>query len=182
MRMVRAALAGTAVLAALFGWTAATLAQEDYSNSGAWVTVTAVEDCWNGGPSQYVEQESGDYQVRGIPVGCEVTHSDPRLDGTMTLELNEDCFAVGGCANWGAIEIVGPDGSWTGWYTGIERPDTHDVRYTVMAGAGAYEGLVHIRHSVGPFGGPYQEHGVVYQGDPPPMLDVTALNPELPAE
>jgi len=135
-------------------------------------TVIDEQDFWNGAPTDYNEQPSGDYQVRGIPVGNVSTDSDPRLSGAWTWDLNEDCFADGGCVNWGTVEAVGPDGTWSGWYAGTERPDTMTYQYRVLVGAGDYEGLTRIDHMVGPFAGPFETHGVTYEGDPPPMLDM----------
>ena len=44
--------------------------------------------------------------------------------------------------------------------------------YRVLLGAGDYEGLTRIEHTVGPFAGPFDTHGVTYEGEPPPMLIV----------
>ena len=172
MRTLRLSMTGMLFVALLVGLSGTALAQEDYSQSGVWSTTTDEQGCWNGAPTEYTEQESGDYQVRGIPVGCDLTDSDPRLSGAWTWDPNEDCFADGGCVNWGTVEGVGPDGTWSGWYTGSERPDTEAHMYRVLVGAGAYEGLTRIEHSVGPFAGPFETHGVTYEGDPPLMLDV----------
>jgi len=68
--------------------------------------------------------------------------------------------------------MTGPDGTWSCWFTGSEKPDTETHLYRVVVGSGAYEGLTHIEHSVGPFAGPFETHGVTYEGDPPPMLIV----------
>jgi hypothetical protein len=172
MRTLRLSLFGMLTLALLGGLGGVVLAQQDYSRSGVWVTVVEEQDCWNGDPTEYIEQPSGDYQVRGIPVGCELTFSDTRLSGTMTMDLNEDCFAEGGCVNWGSMDIAGSDGTWSGWYNGSEQPDTTTIFYRVLVGAGGYEGLTLVGHSSGPFGGPYDEVGVIYEGDPPPVLDL----------
>jgi hypothetical protein len=178
MRPLRLALAGAVILALLSGLGGPVVAQDDYSRSGMWSTSTDEQNCWNGSPTGYIEQPSGDYQVRGIPVGCDFTSSDPRLSGTWTWDLNEDCFADGGCVNWGTVEGVGPDGTWSGWYTGTERPDSMTHMYRVLVGAGDYEGLTRIEHSVGPFAGLPETHGVTYEGEPPPMLDMEPMPAE----
>jgi len=174
MRTLRLSLAGMVILALLGGPGGAAAGQGDYSRSGVWMTITGEQECWNGPWTAYDVQESGDFQVRGIPVGCDFTSSDPRLSGTWTWELNEDCFAGGGCVNWGTVEAEGPDGTWSGWATGSERPESETRAYVVLVGAGAYEGLTHIEHWAGPFAGPFERYGVTYEGEPPPMFNVDA--------
>ena len=167
MRTLRLSLVGTVIVALLVGLGGAVLAQADYSTAGVWVTQEEERDCWNGAPTDYVEQPNGDFQVYGIPVGCDFIFSDPRVSGAWTWELNEDCFADGGCVNWGAMHVAGPDGTWSGWYTGMEKPDSDNRFHVVLTGTGAYEGLTHIQLWSGPFYGPYDRYGVIYDGRPP---------------
>ena len=167
MRRLRLALVGTVMLALLAGLGGAVLAQADHSTAGVWVTQEDEQGCWNGDPTGFVEQPNGDYQVRGITAGCDFTFSDPRVSGAWTWELNEDCFADGGCVNWGPMHVAGPDGAWTGWYTGLEKPDTDTRLRVVLTGTGAYEGLAHIQQWSGPFYGPFDRYGVIYDGQPP---------------
>jgi hypothetical protein len=149
------------------GLGSAVLAQAEHSTAGVWVTQEEERDCWNGSPTGYVEQPNGDPQVRGIPVGCDFTFSDPRVSGAWTWELNEDCFGDGGCVNWGPMHVAGPEGAWSGWYTGMEKPDSDNRFHIVLTGTDAYEGLTHIQLWSGPFFGPYDRYGVVYEGVPP---------------
>jgi hypothetical protein len=167
MRTVRLSLVGTVILVLPVGLGGAVLAQADYSTTGAWVTQEEEQHCWSGDPTGYVEQPNGDYQVRGITAGCDFTFSDPRVSGAWTWELNEDCFADGGCVNWGPMYVAGPDAAWSGWYTGMEKPDTDTRIRVVLTGMGAYEGLTHIQQWSGPFYGPIDRYGVIYDGQPP---------------
>lgn len=167
MRTLRLSVAATATLTLLVGLGGAVLAQADHSTAGVWVTQEEEQDCWNGDPADSAEQPNGDYQVHGIPVGCDFTFSDPRVSGAWTWELNEDCFADGGCINWGPMHVAGPDGAWSGWYTGMEKPDGDNRFHIVLTGTGAYEGLTHIQLWSGPFYGPYDRYGVIYEGEPP---------------
>jgi hypothetical protein len=109
------------------------------------------------------------FETRGLPTTCEVTLSDPRLGGTQVIVDNSDCFQRDGCIHWGTMEVVGPDGTWQGWYTGTEFPDGSTNLYIVLTGAGEYEGLVNIRHASGSYWNALEQVGLVYQGPPPPM-------------
>jgi hypothetical protein len=170
MRTLRLSLAGTVVPALLAGLGVAVLAQADsaYSTGGTWMSLVE-EQCRTTTAYNRVNQPNGDYQVRDLGVTCAAPGDDPRLGEYMTYELNEDCFADGGCINWGPISQEGPDGSWSGWFAGTEDPDADTYITIVMTGAGGYEGLTHIRHATGPFDA-LDHAGVIYEGDPPPLL------------
>jgi hypothetical protein len=107
---------------------------------------------------------------RNLVFTCEVVFSDPRLTGVQTTWLNERCFPGGGCVNWGTMGIVGADGSWSGWFQGIEDPAKHTDLHIVLTGSGAYEGLTNIRHASGGFWNALTQTGVIYNTDPPPVL------------
>ncbi len=106
-----------------------------------------------------------------MPITCGITSSDPRLSGIQSSDFNQDCYTSDGgevCVYWGTQGIVGPDGTWEGWFTGTVGEDGNGYRYVVLAGTGGYEGLTNIRHAIGPV--PYgMEAGVVYAGQPPPI-------------
>ena len=169
MRTVRLSLVGALLVTVFVGLSGMAVAQEDHSRAGVFVTRTSEDHCSVGDFTDYIEQPSGAFQLRGMLNRCSVTYSDPRLDGLETIGFNEDCFADGGCINWGAIEHEGKEGiTWSGWYTGTEDPDANTNISIVMAGAGAYEGLTYVGHASGLFGEPLDHHGVIYEGDPPP--------------
>ena len=81
-------------------------------------------------------------EIRNLLFTCEVVFSDPRLTGTQTTRLTEQCFGRGGCVNWGTMDIVGADGAWSGWFQGTEDPTGQTDLHIVLTGSGAYEGLL----------------------------------------
>jgi hypothetical protein len=169
MRTPRLSLAVVTMLGLIGAMGGAVMAQADHSTVGVWVAQQEEQGCWSRPISvtEYDEQPNGDFQVRRILVGCDFAFSDPRVSGAWTWELNEDCFADGGCVNWGPMHVAGQDGSWSGWYTGTEDPDSQTRFHVVLAGKGAYDGLTHIQEWSGPFYGPYDRYGVIYDGQPP---------------
>jgi hypothetical protein len=181
MRTLRLSLVGTVMLALLGGLGGAVVAQEEETWTADWLAAVD-EDVFTDGDCTMVvdaaRRVSGPgglgYEVTSLPFICEVTFSDPRLSGTQTTLWNERCFVEGGCTNWGTMEIVGSDGTWSGWFTGTEDPQGVTNLYIVLAGSGAYDGLTNIRHASGDFWQPLTQSGVIYEGAPPPM-------PELPS-
>ena len=107
-------------------------------------------------------------EVRNLLFTCEVVFSDPRLTGTQATRFSERCFPRGGCVNWGTMEIVGTDGTWSGWFNGVEDPIGNTDLHIVLTGSGAYEGLTNIRHASGGFHDALTQTGVIYNSDPPP--------------
>lgn len=173
MRTFRLALAGTAILVLLGGVAVVTLAQAEaaHSTAGTWMSLIQ-ELCATRTTTGFsrVDQPNGDYQVRGFGATCAAPGDDPRFGSPMEFVLNEDCFAEGGCINWGTIEQPGADGAWSGWFAGTEDPDANTNLTIVMTGSGGYEGLTHFRHATGPFSGPLDHAGVVFEGALPPLL------------
>jgi hypothetical protein len=125
--------------------------------------------CKMGEPTERIAMPDGGFEIHGLPFNCEVTYSDARLSGTQTTLLNERCFSTGGCINWGTQQLVGPEGTWNGWFTGTEDPRGNTNLHIVLTGSGAYEGLTSIRHATGRFYKPLTQTGLVYEGDPPPV-------------
>jgi hypothetical protein len=185
MRTLRLSLVETVSLGLLVGLGGGAAAQETDVDPTVWLTPTK-EDVFSVLGVRLDENEpgckraedaatrtsmpDGGYEVLGLPFICEVTYSDPRLSGTQTTLWSERCFSAGGCINWGTQEIVGPDGTWSGWFTGSEDPDGNTNLYIVLTGAGDYAGLTSIRHATGRFWKPLDQVGLIYQGDPPPIL------------
>ena len=126
MRTLRLWLAGTVMPVLLVGLGSAALAQAEleYSTGGTWMALVQ-ERCGSTTSVSRVDQPNGDYQVRGMGATCAATGDDPRFGSPMKFVLNEDCFADGGCINWGTIEQPGADGAWSGWFAGTEDPDAN---------------------------------------------------------
>jgi hypothetical protein len=70
--------------------------------------------------------------------------SDPTLYGYLVADWNWDVQASGDrpVPAWGEIDIAGPEGTWSGSFSGIRPTDFQpvDIR-AVLFGDGAYEGL-----------------------------------------
>ncbi len=171
MRTLRRSLAGMAILALLGGSGAVAVAQTERpgamtGQSASWVTFID-QSCSSEAATPV---QDGDIQrVRGVRTTCDVTFDDPRVSGIVTTSGNYDCHATAGCATWGTLELVGPEGSWHGSFTG-----TIDARFTeralsVMTGSAGYEGFTLIINAVGPLGESPTAVGVIYEGDPPPV-------------
>ena len=114
-------LAGAVAVVLLFGVAGGALADEDYSQAGTWVSLVQ-SNCGPTNDGEFTYQADGAYLVRDLAVRCDAPASDPRLGEEMRLVLNEDCFADGGCINWGTVEQEGPDGTWSGHFAGAEDP------------------------------------------------------------
>ena len=182
MRTLRMSLAGTVIAALLAGLGGATAAQDVDPWSGDWLEPTEEGVFGAGGhdlpqctldkserEAEYGPRGGNAKEIRNLLFTCEVVFSDPRLSGTQTTRFTERGFTDGGYVNWGTMEIVGADGTWSGWFQGIEDPTGQTDLHIVLTGSGAYEGLTNIRHASGGFWMALTQSGVIYNSDPPPV-------------
>jgi hypothetical protein len=172
MRTLRLSLAGTIILALLGGVGGVVVAQSEDARSAVWLTFTE-QDCVVGDhePATIVD---GVEQLRGMPRTCQLTSADARVSGVQNNIINHDCFDSGICIFWGTQEVVGPDGTWSGWFNGTIDPDGNGHGHVVLTGAGGYEGLVNVRHALGPIDAMPTQYGVVYEADTPPIVALPA--------
>jgi hypothetical protein len=181
MRTLRLSLAGMVVVALLGGVGGVAMAQDEDPWLGDWLEPTEEGAFGFYGPDltkcvlDKSEREAeygpeGGKEIRNLLFTCEVVFSDPRLTGTQTTRLTERCFTMGGCVSWGTMDIVGADGTWSGWFQGIEDPTGKTDLHIVLTGSGAYDGLTNIRHASGGFWSALTQAGVIYNSDPPPVL------------
>ena len=148
MRALRLSLVGTVMVMLLGGTFVTVVAQEPTVATGpesTWVTFVS-EECGEL-PGVHVGTDGlgdGFHWVRGYWGTCEMTFSDPRVNGTMTGDYNDDCVGLR-CVIWGTGKIAGPDGTWSGWYHGMAGANEREwTSYHVMTGSGGYEGLTFI--------------------------------------
>ncbi len=181
MWTLRLSLAGMVVMALLAGLGGAVVAQDEDQWLGEWLEPTQEGAFGSAGHDlprcelDKSEREAeygptGGKEIRNLLFTCEVVFSDPRLTGTQTTHFTERCFTEGGCVNWGTMDIVGADGTWSGWFQGIEDPTGKTDLHIVLTWSGAYEGLTNIRHASGGFHEALTQAGVIYNSDPPPVL------------
>ena len=151
------------------------VAVEEPATPPVWVTLTEQTNCTEGSPSEYSVGPGQAKRIRGLSQMCDTTYTDPRVSGRSAYVLNEDCFDDGICVVWGTGMLSGPDGNWTGWWHGIDDQADNFDWYTVLTGAGAYEGMTFIIYSTGVWPGVPDEVGVIYEGDPPPVEPPSAV-------
>ncbi len=108
---------------------------------------------WRRTPAPTSQARDSPRSTRDLPLACDNTYSDARLDGTSHMLYNEDCFESGICVGWGTNQIDGSDGSWSGWWHEIDDDETDGEDNTsfhiVLTGDGGYEGLTAIIYSLG---------------------------------
>ena len=174
MRTLRWSLAGTVILVLLGGLSGAVVAQQE--DAPVWVKLLEQEDCrMEASPGLYEPGAGLAKRIRDLPLACENTYNDARLDGTAHWLYNEDCYEDGICVGWGPIWVDGPEATtWTGWWHEIDddEQDGEDNTsfHSVLTGAGAYEGLTVILFSLGVWEQFPDEYGVIYRGDPPEVI------------
>ena len=113
---------------------------------------------------------------------CTSDIDDPRVTGPGTLGWNYVCYPAAnqGCIYWGDLELVGPDGTWVGTYTGTDDPALWEageggaVMIQVLEGTGAYEGWTFVAHIVTDLSNPAMVNGLIYEGPPPPWGPIPA--------
>ncbi len=98
--------------------------------------------------SQGSQTMSGDVvQYRGVELVCTGPSSDPRLEGPRRVTVEIDQNPDESATMSGTVEIDGPDGAWTGTFTGTIDPGYTTHRMSgVLVGSGAYRGL-QLRYS-----------------------------------
>lgn len=169
MGVLRLSLAGTVILVLLGGLSGVVAAQAGsdvvLGPTYAWVTSVSSECTPGSGTNTSV---AGIDRHRDLLITCADTWSDARVSGTKSVVYNDDCFGTAPCLYWGTQEIVGPEGTWIGWFNGTLDPDRGATAYLVMIGTGAYEGLTFVSHAMGPFNEPGVAYGLIYEGAPPP--------------
>jgi hypothetical protein len=173
MRTLKLTIVGTVTLALLGGLAGAVAAQSEEADvivgpSATWVTFTE-QECSVGEVTPV--QDGAIQRTRGVVATCDVTMSDPRVSGTATVVSNYDCHAEAGCVTWGTQELVGPDGSWIGSYTGTIDAAFTERGFTVLNGTAGYEGLTFIVHATAPLGGTPPVAGIIYEGEVPPSVE-----------
>jgi hypothetical protein len=174
MRTLRLSLVGTVILVLLGGLGGTVLAQGD-EDATVWVKLLEQDDCrMEASPGLFEPGAGLAKRIRDLPLACENTYSDARLDGTQHLLYNEDCYEDGICVGWGTMEVDGSDGSWIGWWHEIDDDETDGEDnvsfHIVLTGSGAYEGLTAILFSLGVWEQFPNEYGVIYRGDPPEVI------------
>jgi hypothetical protein len=174
MHTLRLSLVGTAILILLGGTFVTVVAQEPTVATGpesAWVTF-ASEECGPGVSEGTDGRGDGFRWFRGYWGTCEMTFSDPRVNGIMIGDYNDDCVGTR-CVIWGNEQITGPDGTWSGWYHGMAGAnDAEWTSYHVMTGSGGYEGLTFIWDLTRLWSsGGKSGFGLIYEGDAPPMTE-----------
>jgi hypothetical protein len=141
----------------------------------AWVTVVKETCGWRQAGTSGTAEGFG--WVRGFPIRCTKTFSDPRVSGEYQILRGQDCFGKDEipCVIWETVAANGPDGTWTGWTNGTVDAGVVQRWITVLTGAGAYEGLTFVLHGVSPSAdGKTDQVGYIYQGNPPPTASVAS--------
>ena len=174
--MLRLLMAGTVTLALLGGLSGAAVAQMDTDADVVYTT--------------YVTTEHASFDL-GSVTGTEALYSardgvsvhtnewtDPRVSGTWTIAFNVDQDpATGHGIQWGTARIENDGGTWEGPFTGMEyKPGETDYLMNAgwMTGDGDYAGYTFYWEVDAEQHGsadPRTWHGVIYRGDPPPLLE-----------
>ncbi len=101
-------------------------------------------------------------QIRGMILSGPTLNSDARVSGPATVHVNIDIRPDQSADLWGTATIEGPDGTWTGPFTGfVEAGYTTHRMTAVMRGAGAYEGLQYRYTQTGTGGQSFTSTGVI---------------------
>jgi hypothetical protein len=106
-------------------------------------------------------------QLRGGEFTCDMTADDARLTGTVTVQVNCDCTAVG-CSCWGTTD--GPQnegGGWVGFFASVEPDSAAPATVWVSEGTGANEGWTWVLNHQPAGDMVWEGTAMLYQGAPP---------------
>ncbi|MEX1333832.1 MAG: hypothetical protein AB1Z66_00870 [Candidatus Limnocylindrales bacterium] len=179
MRTLRLSLVGTVILVLVGGGSSMVAAQE--APGGVYVTGTS--ECLEP-PGRTIQTDHVAVELHEFRTECELTSSDPRLSGPGVFEIQQFCLMEDGghvCMGWGTSEVTGPDGTWVGTLGWVEDPSRSKLAgWGVQEGTGANEGWTYWYHIPDLMAPSSPEHGILYQGPPPPWAERTL--PLTPAE
>ncbi len=81
-------------------------------------------------------------EIRGLVLACRTGASDSRVVGDMAVRTSIDIRPDRSADMWGTASIAGPDGNWSGAWTGlVEKGYAIHRMAALLEGSGAYEGL-----------------------------------------
>ena len=93
----------------------------------------------------------GVLEVRGASATYDLQMSDPRISGTLTtLDYALDGYSGHRLAVGGGVELVTPDGTWTGNATGVFEPTMGWQNLYRLDGQGELEGQTFFLHGASP--------------------------------
>lgn len=169
MRSLRLSLMGTVILALLGGMGGAVVAQMDAEADAVYTTFLTTEPAsWDGGSVTWTETL---YSSRNGVAVHTTEWSDPRVSGSWTIAFNADVDpATDHGVQWGTARIENDGGTWEGPFTGMEY-EPYFMNAGWMAGDGDYAGYTfYWEGDAEQHGEVLNLHGVIYRGDPPPLL------------
>ncbi len=138
------------------------------------VDVSATSVCATASPGT-ITQAGEITQRRGVVLRCDVSGSDPRVGGTMTLDLSTDQRPDGGADSWGAAALSGPGGTWTGpWIGTVDAGDGIHRLTGVLLGTGSDAGL-RLRYAQVTEGEGYRLTGTIERADASPPADASVI-------
>jgi hypothetical protein len=173
MRTLRLGLVAGAVLALLGGLNAVAAAEDEILDP----RVTAVTGTRTGMTTDTSEEEwwveDAIGHARVFKVIEDVEWSDPRLGDGGVLSMNFNMYEIGEFKQMpitGTAWAQGPDGDWSGTFTGFcdAAGDCHSIN--VLTGHQGYDGLfATIRASGDGDTGEFRYEGLIFEGEMPPM-------------
>jgi len=170
MRTLRLSLTGTLILVLLGAVGGAAMAQEPEAPD-AWVT--GVGQGMTGDPSEVEWSDTGSgMSGRGLKVVETVEWSDQRLPSEFRSVGN--LHAVESGTTFSSSELwEGPDGDWTGRWTGICDLEDNCWGLSVLTGHGAHAGLSAVIVTMAPEDptSSAEYKGLIFEGELPPMPD-----------
>jgi hypothetical protein len=106
---------------------------------------------------------------------CTEQTSDPRVNGTSTRALDFGPMSpvkLQDALLWMDITMHGPDGDWTGTGYGVRDKDGTYHGVEMLAGHGAYDGLVYASWVTVPQSGTSSVSGFIQEGSLPPGVPI----------
>ncbi len=151
--------------------------------AGKAAAVTGTIDCSRVMTPGVDQRTVAPFRLSGQVNDCIAIASDPRVTGSGSLVLNvegwDPALPTQGTNGvlWSYEEIQGPDGTWAGRTYGLYDKDGLLHNYGVLAGDGAYKGLIYVVYGIVPASsGRATIVGVIQPGTPPPGFLVTPFS------
>ncbi len=108
---------------------------------------------------------------------CTGNASDERLQGDIDLIYNVAGWTGVGAIEWGRARISNESGTWDGTWTSTVGEGQLQVIMAWYTGTGDYEGWTYVETQAGEYQADRETFGIVYPGDPPPVVVIEPFEP-----